>query len=288
MTIKEVIAEVESIFPQYAEAGLIDNISISRNIVTALRGFGNNIMVKSEDFVQVKGGKAKLPEDFWHLTVAIKAEPFDYKVTKGTRDTLLSSHFFRERTEERTVWNYTLDEHVPENTTTIREKFVFRKAEADFRYRPVAPLKPVKAFKRNRCSLNSPYRNKDFAKNSPYEINIYNHHLQTNFPEGTIYMQYLALPTDDEGNVIIPETQHDKLRTYILLLAQKEVLYRVLMSDDDVNVQGKLQLVLQLEREAKQLAHTEAKMGALGNWKEDYIRKKRLQTLAYERLQPNR
>ena len=36
MTIKQVIAEVESIFPQYVEVGMIDIISIRNKIISAL------------------------------------------------------------------------------------------------------------------------------------------------------------------------------------------------------------------------------------------------------------
>ena len=287
MTIKELIAEVESIFPQYAEAGLIDRIAITNRVLKALKKFGNNIMIKNETFIDVKGGKAEIPKDYWNLLIAIKCEPHSYKITKGTRDTLLDSYFFRERTEHNSIWNAAYEEYVPEETTTISEKFVFRKAEADFNYKPVAPLKLVKAFKRNTCANNSPYKSTDFARNSPYEINIYNRHLQTNFTNGTIYMQYLGLPTDDDGEVIIPETQHSELEEYLLYLGQEEVLYRVMMSNDDPNVSNKYLLVKQLAKDAQQLAYTETKMSTLRNWKEKFNERKKRQTLAYERLLPN-
>lgn len=288
MTLKQIIAEVESLFPQYAASGMIDRIAITTAVVSALKSFGTNIMIKSEDFITVKGGKGKLPLDYWHLMVAVKAEPFDFKVTEGSHETLLDSYFYRQRTEERNVWNLTLDAYIPEDTTTIREEFVFKKSKATFRYKAVAPLKLVKAFKRKNCAADSPYKNSDFAKNSPYEINVYNSHIQTNFATGNIYMQYLALPTDEDGDIIIPETQHDELIKYIQFVAQEAVLYRVLMSDDDPNVGNKLSLVLSKKKEARTLADTEVKMESLGDWKSEYIRRKRLQTLAYERLLPRK
>lgn len=288
MTIKQVIAEVESIFPQYADAGLIDRMAITNRLISALKKFGNNIMIKREGFLTIKGGKAPLPQDYWHLMVAVKCEPFEIRTTPEYHETLLDSHFYRQRTEERNVWNLTLDAWIPEDTTTIREEFVFKRAKADFSYKQVGHLKLVKAFKRDQCAKDSPYRSKDFAVNSPYEINIYNRHIQTNFSKGHIYMQYYGLPTDDEGDVIIPETQHDELKEYLLYLAQEEVLYRAIMADDDPNAGNKYTLVKQLAKEAKQLAYTETKMEALGNWKEEYIQRKRRQTLAYERLQPRK
>lgn len=288
MTIKQVIAEVESIFPQYADAGLVDRMAITNKIISALKKFGNNIMIKREAFLTIKGGKAELPKDYWHLLVAVKCEPVAIRTTPEFHETLLDSYFYRQRTEERNVWNLTLDAYIPEDTTTIREEFVFKKAKADFTYRQVNHLKLVKAFKRDQCAKDSPYRSSDFARSSPYEINIYNRHLQTNFVTGNIYMQYYGLPTDDEGDVIIPETQHDELKEFIVYLAQEEVLYRVLMSDDDPNVANKFSLVKQLTEDARQLAYTETKMEALGNWKEEFIRKKRLQTQAYDRLLPRK
>lgn len=288
MTISQVIAEVESIFPQYTESGLVDRLAITNKVIKALKRFGNNIMVKREAFINIKGGKGALPKDYWHLMVAVKAEPFEIRTTPRYHETLLDSHFYRQRTEERNVWNLTLDAYIPEDTTTIREEFVFRRAKAEFRYKPVAPLKLVKAFKRSECAADSPYRSTDFARNSPYEINIYNRHLQTNFSQGNIYMQYYGLPTDDDGDIIIPDTQHDELQDFIVLLAQEEVLYRVMMSDDDNTVANKYSLVKQLTEDKRQLAYTETKMEALGNWKADYIRRKRLQTQAYDRLLPRK
>ena len=288
MTIKQIIAEVESIFPQYADAGLIDKIAITNKIISALKKFGNNIMIKREGFLTVKGGKAELPKDYWHLLVAVKCEPFEIKTTPEFHETLLDSFFYRQRTEERNVWNLTLDAYVPEDTTTIREEFVFKRAKADFTYRPVNHLKLVKAFKRDTCAKDSPYKSADFARNSPYEVNIYNRHLQTNFVTGHIYMQYYGLPTNDEGEIIVPDTQHDELKEFLIYLAQEEVLYRVLMSDDDPNVGNKFSLVKQLTEDARQLAYTETKMEALGNWKEEFIRRKRLQTQAYDRLLPRK
>jgi len=288
MTIKELIAEVESIFPQYAEAGLVDRIAITNKVLSALKKFGNNIMIKREGFVTIKGGKGELPKDYWNLLVAIKCEPFEIKTTPKYHETLLDSYFYRQRTEERNVWNLTLDAYVPEDTTTIREEFVFKRAKAQFTYKPSHHLKLVKAFKRDTCAKDSPYRSTDFARSSPYEVNIYNRHLQTNFTTGTVYMQYYGLPTDDEGDIIIPETQHDELKEFLIYLGQEEVLYRVMMSDDDNTVANKFSLVKQLTEDSRQLAYTETKMEALRGWKESFIREKRLQTQAYERLLPRR
>lgn len=288
MTIKQLIAEIETIFPQYTEAGLIDRIDLSRSAVSALRRFGNNIMIKGEAFVDIKGGRGKLPDDYWHLMVAIKAEPFKYEIIRGEKETLLDSYFFRERTQERNVWNYTLDEYVPEDTTTISEKFVFKRSEVEFKYLPSYPLRLVKGFKRTNCANNSPYQSRQFAVNSPYEINILGDRLQTNFDKGTIYMQYYALPTDEDGDIIVPDTQHDEVRDYILYMLQRKVLERVMLSDDDPNVGNKLSYIRQQEEDARNKAYTETKMEAIRDWRKDFIRHKRLQTQAYDRLLPNR
>lgn len=288
MTLKQLIAEVESIFPQYTEAGLVDRMDITNKVISALKRFGNNIMIKREAFITIKGGKGEMPLDYWNLLVAIKCEPFEIRTTPEYHETLLDSYFYRQRTEERNVWNLTLDEYIPEDTTTIREEFVFKRAKADFRYQPVDYLKLVRAFKRDNCSKDSPYKSSDFARNSPYEINIYNRHMQTNFTNGTVYMQYYGLPTDDEGDIIIPETQHDELKEYLEYLAQELVLYRVMMSDDDNTVANKYSLVKQLAEDKRQLAYTETKMESLRGWKQGFIREKRRQTQAYENLQPRR
>ena len=85
MTIDSLIAEVTSGgFQKYDEAGLVDYISLRRWIKNEMKRFGNNIMELGETLLHVQDRKAKLPENFWQLYLAVTCDSLnECKTSKG-------------------------------------------------------------------------------------------------------------------------------------------------------------------------------------------------------------
>src|SRR5690606_4094057 len=68
-----------------------------------------------------------------------------------------------------------------------------------------------------RCEANCP----NLTQKCEYEISIDERHnsMTTNFNDGHVWLWYKGLPSDDEGNLVVPETSKDKLKNYIVYFA---------------------------------------------------------------------
>ena len=94
MTRRSLLAEIQSELKQYDESGLLDYRSLNRWIKNEIRRFGANVMVLTEKVVEVKNGKATLPEDFFSLNIAAKCDADSREFLEGCREDLESSHFW--------------------------------------------------------------------------------------------------------------------------------------------------------------------------------------------------
>lgn len=262
MTELEVFAEIKEAFKAYDAQGLIDDISLRRWMKSELKRFGNNIMVYSDDIVQVKNGKGKLPQDFWYLQSAEKYNPSHYECDEESKDILQKSHFWLHTVESTNTFvdgeltNIKLDKHV-------KEEYYFHDARATLYYTNPEPLKLTKGFNGKaitRDCANLPHKLKH---RNCHEINILGDYIQTSFSNGFIYIKYKALPMTEEGEMYIPETQHDRLQNYILSYLEYKVAKQLWLNGDDPNIAQKIQLLLQEKNDNFSLAQTEVKMSTL-------------------------
>ena len=99
-------------------------------------------------------------------------------------------------------------------------------------------------------------------------------------------MQYNALPTDDKGDIYIPD--FTQLQEYLMYYVKRKILENLWVNDDDVNLVNKLQYIKQQEREYFGLAMTQVKFESLGrNWSNNIKRKIIHETNRFERMFPN-
>lgn len=286
MTTDQLIAEITSGgMAQYDESGLIDYTSLRRWIKSELKRFGSNLMDLSEAILKVENNQTKLPENFWQLNWAIKCEASHYE-TEGDEVTLQNSFFFKERTERDMEWNNASETYENKDIRYIREDYYFKNSKATFYYNQPHLLKLTKGFNKSVCSKDCKNFN---VRSSPYEINITGDYINTNFKEGIIYLRYYGLLTDDSGDIIIPETQHDRLQEYLIYYCRMRILEDLVTGDDDANKINLLQYYNQKQQLAFGLAMTEAKMTGLGkNWASKIRNKIKAQTLKYEVMIPTR
>lgn len=289
MTRDELIAEITSGgFSQYDEAGLIDYISLKSWIKSELKRFGNNLMIESEEVLHVKNSRAKLPDNFWQLNVAVRCDLSHYE-SDDVENVLQNSLFFKERLEESRTWNNASGSYDTKDVKYIREDYYFRKSKATFYYDNPKYLKLTKGFNRSICTPNALNLDKRLRRDSKYEINIVGDYINTNFTKGTIYIQYNGIPSDEEGKIIIPETQHNRLKEYLIYYCRSRILEDLISGDDDANKINLLSYYDQKQRLAFGLAMTESKMEGLGvGWITRLRNKSRLQTLKYESMLPRR
>lgn len=289
MNRKELIAEIVSDLKQYEESNLIDYRSLNLNIKSSIKRFGNNIMIPSEKFIRISGGQADLPLNFWKLDLAVKCSPLGYSVEEGDPTNLITSTTYRQRTEQSVEWNNQIETYVNKDFKQITEKIYTDKNVLNYHYSNPIVLKLTRGMKKESCLAGCKNLQNIFTHNSPWEINILNEKIQTNFEEGYIYIQYAGIPVDEDGDLLIPDTQHDHLQNYIIYHCKARVIERLMGNGDDTDLINMYKIYSGKESEYFSLAMTETKMEGLGHdWDKKMKNKMRRTTMMYENLFPKR
>ena len=87
-------------------------------------------------------------------------------------------------------------------------------------------------------------------------------YIHTDFKEGFIYIQYFSLPTNDDGEIEVPELSNNKLAEYLQYTLKRRALEMIWMGEDE-NVANKVQYLLGMERESKMQAMSAAKIDSI-------------------------
>lgn len=283
--IDSLIAEVKSDLSKYADANLLDEDSMYRDIVLGMKRFGNDIMELHETMVEVKDGYAELPDNFYNLYLAALCSPRGFAKNCDTEvelHDLQSSHFYIERTKYNNKWSECEScqcEDLSENV--IRENLYFKKKKvAEFYYDQPQLLSLGKTFNKNNC--HSSCRNK-LIKDNPNQIVIVKFRLQANFNEGDIYMQYYGLPLDQNGNIDIPESKNGHIEEYLEYRLKRKIAERLIANNDAVGLQSMYSVYKQEETISLKNASNELKMRSITPESMKRLKRlNRLESLQYE------
>lgn len=283
-TIKNIIAEVRTELVQYDSAGMLDEISLRNWANRALKSFGNLVTILEEKTIEVKNGRAKLPEGFYSLYAAVKCQPKRIEMVKGNENDLVDSFFFRVRTEASRVWDNQSNAFQDGEYKEICEKVYLNEGhvEANIYYHQPQLLKLKRGINRESCHNSCRNLVRELTYNCPYEINILGDYIQTNFTDGYIYLQFFTLEKDDEGETVVPELSNDQLVEYLTYHLKRKSLEAVWISDDDA-VQNKIQWMLQQERDAYLKAMSAAKIESISGygWWDTIQKRNRLRNAIY-------
>lgn len=284
MTGKELIAEVTTSLKQYEESGLIDQKTLRLALKNALKTFGTNIMVLNEQVIDIDNAEAMLPEDFWSLEVAIKCDINGYKIVQGSRHNI-TTDFYTQKIESTYEWDNQANSHTQSDYKEVIHRQYFQNDTAiDFRYGGFMPLRLTRGIKKENLSKNC--KNALLNFKSDYEINIVNSKIQTNFKKGYVYMQYNALPTNERGELEIPDDSN--LVNYLTYLLKRVTLENIWMNGDDPDLINKIQYNLRMEKDYESRARTSVKFEALGqDWAKKLKISMRKSTNVFERMFPN-
>lgn len=278
-TEQHIYSEVRNSLKSYDEAGLIDPIDLRTWLHGEIKRFGTNVMIVTDDIIQVKKGKAELPKDFWSLQ-----EVWKYEL----------SHYCSEDKSARILRaanrDYLIGCECDCSTSTsncIEEQIFYKEKEIKVFYSTPQRLRLAPGFNRravDKDCINLPMRVQRREKN---QVRLLNQTLHTEFSEGFLYIRYRAMPMDDEGNLIIPETQHDRLRIFLEYHLKRKLIESWLFNNDDPNLINKLQYIEAKENEALELAMTELKAKVLDPsvWKSIRNRNRRLHR-RFEQINP--
>jgi hypothetical protein len=287
MTIDELIAEIVSGgFEKYDEAGQVDRISLRTWIRNELKRFGGNLTTRNETILHVKDNRTKLPENFWQLFLAVNCEIEAFE-KDDPNNILQNSFFFKERTEGIMEWDNMNESYVNKTYNYVREDFYFHDAKASFYYKNPTLLRLGKGFNKSVCNSECPNLRPYLVSNDLNEINKVGDYLNANFREGMIYMQYDGLACDEDGNILIPETQHNRLREYLIYYCRMRIIEDLM--HEEPSIANMLNYYSGRVNETFGLAMTEVKFEALGKgWKQKVRNRMRAQTLKYDYMLPTK
>lgn len=250
MTLSELQSELETTFANYTETGELSPVSIKMWTIHCLRQMGNNITDLRETIVEVKNSKADLPESFKSLKLALKLNPEAYCI-KGDRNIVEDGYIYRQRIENPAWFDRNTHEYVTScDTKIVTEKIYIGGELTEFYYRPEW-LSLTKGIKKDILAVDCENINPAIRNKYPHEINITGRTLNTNFSEGSVYIQYNSLPTDDEGEIIIPEITTGDLYHYVENYVKTKVAEYLIINQR--NPTGLAQLIPLWEQKLPQL-----------------------------------
>ena len=218
-----------------------------------------------QKLVNVKNGKAQLPQGFKKLVSAVKCEPWVFTPEEDcSEDILQDIYYYKVREIKDQTWNVCNPCEVEEKETCVVEKVYFHNGlKGSFRYRNLEPLKLnlTTHVKRTVCDKDCPNLNVKRAKN---EISINQNTLYANFQEGSIVLTYRGLEEDDEGFIIIPETIENNIFKFLKAYVQRGIIRKLFYnSDNTTNEQFLYQMFDRDVQEYRVKAIGEFKMGAV-------------------------
>lgn len=263
MTFDEFLADFKVEHETYMSGGLIDDLSIYKWVVYALKPLGNNIMVLQDAVVEVRNGRAKLPDNFYTLFSAHLCELDSVTCDEKYKPVLQKSHqylLWKERHERAVNPNPCGNVCVDNKVSVITETVYFNDIPAQVRYKRPTLLRLGKTFRRNACSSNC--RNK-VVKDNPNEIIIDGTTLHANFNFGTIYLQYYGLDTDEDGKVTIPDLGLGNIPTYVETYVKFKFFEKLLINKEGDSIQSLFNYYAQTLDVRKGAAMTEAKFSKL-------------------------
>ena len=258
MKFSEFLAEIKSSLKQYDSANLIDEVSVHNWVIEGLKKFGNLPTDQIEKVLEIKNRKVALPANFRKLKLALKCTPDKYTCDEEDKDILQDMYFYKTRESSELSWNYCDPCEVTETESCIVEKIYFHNGrKANFYYKNPQWLTLTPHIKRDACTPDCV----NFKiKSSKYEININNKTLYTNFASGIVYIIYRGFPEDEDGFVMIPETQNGWLKQYLEYNIKRRIIEDILgNSDNSTNEKTLYDIYLSNELQSFANAKTELK-----------------------------
>lgn len=237
--IDAIIAQVLSQFKRYNVSDVIDENSMYRDVILAIRGFGNDITTLQEDVVEIRNGEGKLPDNFYRLKGAILCQPDNIYFQNVEYRQLVELGYISNLSEITSRWNICDNDccNEVEDKVYTKEVYFAENSRVRMNYKKIKYLKLGRAVDRRSCTTDC----ENFGiSNEQDEITIAGDKLRANFNEGSVHILYRGFPTNEEGEMELPETPNGYLEKYIEGLLKVETAERIITNGD--NVEGLMRL----------------------------------------------
>ena len=207
LSLEALFAEIETTFSNYTETGDIDKLTIKTVVIDALRGFGKNICDLRETIVDVSNSRALLPETFKSLKLALKLSPEGFN-TDGDEEEV-KKYLSKQYVENQ--------EYIVNNCESkfVTESIFVYKNNVNLYYTPTW-LSLSKAMQKDTLDVDCLNLHPKIRNTYADQISVTNRTLNANFETGKIYLQYNALPSDEDGEIVIPVFTTGDIKRYVI------------------------------------------------------------------------
>lgn len=215
LSLEALFAEIETTFSNYTETGDIDKLTIKTVVIDALRGFGKNICDLRETIVDVSNSRALLPETFKSLKLALKLSPEGFN-TDGDEEEV-KKYLSKQYVENPVVWDVINQEYIVNNCESkfVTESIFVYKNNVNLYYTPTW-LSLSKAMQKDTLDVDCLNLHPKIRNTYADQISVTNRTLNANFETGKIYLQYNALPSDEDGEIVIPVFTTGDIKRYVI------------------------------------------------------------------------
>lgn len=272
MNLSEFLSELETDLSSFAKD--INRVSVKTNVINQLRKFGTNVTELKEKVLTVTNSRAILPEDFKTLKLALRLEGEGFS-RHGEHEP--TEQIIRQRIENGAYFDEVSQEYITTcNPKIVTEKIILDNSHVNFYYSPKW-LSLVKGISKDGLDSKCLNLHPSIRNAYPDEISITNGVINTNFSKGQIYIQYNALATDEDGEIIIPEFTTGDIYQYLLTYCKTQIAEDLILNNK--NPQGLGQMYSLWKQELpllKRAAMTEARFAGLPkNWQRKFKEKNR-------------
>lgn len=226
VTFEEFFAEISEIFENYSDSNDINKVSVKGWVIDKLRTFGKNICDYREVIVGVENSKALLPENFKSLILALKLDVDNSHLTEEYK--------YREVPIKRyithdVVWDSLSQSYIKDNCQSqeVIESLLINRQPIE-NFTTVSPLSLTKGIQKSTLDVSCYNLHPSIRNAYEHQINITNRTINTNFKKGLIYLQYNSLPSDEDGEIVIPilNTGHIKefLENYVKIKVAESLI----------------------------------------------------------------
>lgn len=249
MKVLEFINEIKHELREYDSVGLLDEVSMFRWVIMSLLDFGKNIQELNEVVVNVRRGKAILPDNFDTLFYAGLCD-LDGIYDKGV---MVADNTYQwiEREERVLGYNSCSPCCIDKEDKLVTERVMWGAKIAEAKYKKPQDLRLGRYIQRMSCADDC----NNFRINSPNEITIRDKVLTANFDKGKVYMLYYGTPIDEDGDFIIPNIGHSALIEFLEYHVKSKIFERMLANNDAKNIISLFQYYTQTAREKKDIAY---------------------------------
>lgn len=258
--VEEVITKVKTILEDYDASGLISEDLLYDDALTAIKSFGNDLTYFKESILEVKNGKAILPDDFYAMSTVMLIEPYRCNDVAMEYRTLIGLSFIEDTKIMYDRWNECDDCCRDVEDKYIRKEQYVSQKVAKVDYKKGKFLKQGKTFDKSVCNKHI---RECWQRDETDEFIVVGKELRINIPKDVdLYIVYKGFPTDEEGNIDILDTPNGHLYNFLEhKLMERAYYYLILKTKGSIPMLGQLRVEEDARaRVARHNAHTDLKM----------------------------